>query len=239
MCLRSRKANGELDRFVYSASHDLKAPLSTIRGLTTLMEIDKETPPQEFIQKIKKQTDTMEKFIQDVVNYSRNSRTDVKFEWIDICQLINDLHQSFIYYENADKIAFENHVQPGQMVHSDPYRLRVILNNIISNAFRYSDLSKDKPFIAISFQTDPKGQQQIIVEDNGIGIEQKHLPKLFSMFYRASTVSNGSGLGLYIAMESARKINCGLEVHSEYRKGTVFTLIFPRQIAAEAGRLTS
>lgn len=233
------KANEELDRFVYSASHDLKAPLSTIRGLATLMEIDKETPPQEFIQKIKRQADTMDKFIQDVVNYSRNSRAEVKLEMIDVWKLINDIHQTFMYFENADKIVFENCIEPNRNVYSDIYRLRVILNNLISNAFRYSDLSKDKPYIKITFHTIPNGQHQIMIEDNGIGIEKEHIPKLFNMFYRSSTVSNGSGLGLFIAIESARKINGSLEVKSEYGKGTIFTLNIPGAIAEEATNLTA
>jgi signal transduction histidine kinase len=226
------KINEELDRFVYSASHDLKAPLSNIKGLVTLMEIDKDTSQQEFILRIKKQIETMSSFIQDIVDYSRNSRVDLKLEWINLHELINDIHHSFLYFENAGSIKFENNVHPKQLVYSDQYRLRVILNNIISNAFKYADLSKNESFIKISCQK-TTGEHQVIIEDNGRGIAKEHLPKVFDMFFRASSVSKGSGLGLYIAMESARKINCSLEVQSVHGQGTIFTLSLPQQQMAE------
>jgi signal transduction histidine kinase len=172
----------------------------------------------------------MEKFIDDIVNYSRNSRTELKLEWINICQMINDLQQSYAYFENANKIAFDNCIQANEVVYSDQYRLQVILNNIISNAFKYSDMSKSNPFIKISCLN--HCGHQIIIEDNGKGIENEYLPKIFDMFYRASTGSNGSGLGLYIAMESARNINCRLEVESEYGNGTLFKINIPEYVSA-------
>jgi signal transduction histidine kinase len=222
-----KKINEELDRFVYSASHDLKAPLSTIGGLVNLMEMDKYQPHSELTEKIKKQIQAMQNFINDIVHYSRNSRAEVEWELINLNQLINDIHHSLLHFENADKVTFNNNVAPDYLIKSDEHRLKVILSNIIGNAFKYADLNKVTPSIEISFHQKEHGSEIQIV-DNGQGIRSEHVSKLFSMFYRASSTSKGSGLGLYIAMESAKKMNWSIGAMSEFGKGTVFTIHIPQ-----------
>jgi signal transduction histidine kinase len=224
------KANKELDRFVYSASHDLKAPLSSIQGLLSLLEFDKTTPAEDYIREIKKQAEQMRSFIQDIVHYSRNSRADTAFESVDLYDLINEVQKSFLHYENAGKIHFEIEVEKPCLVFSDRYRLKVILSNLISNAIKYTDLRKDQPFVRVTVKNSDD-QHCIIIEDNGIGIEKSHLPRLFDMFYRASSNSQGSGLGLYIARESTQKINGTLDVQSEFGQGTKFILGLPVHVA--------
>jgi signal transduction histidine kinase len=221
-----RKTNEELDRFVYSASHDLRAPLSSIHGLVNLMAIDNQTPKDEFIGKIKRQISNMETLMRDIVNYSRNSRSEVLYESFNLHEIVNDVHSFFSHYENAEHILFENKIPLNQLISSDAFRLRVILNNLISNAVKYADVTKEKSFISVSVHTE-NGTQQIRIEDNGIGISADHLPKIFDMFYRASSASKGSGLGLYIALESAQKMNYKIEVESVFKKGSIFKINIP------------
>lgn len=222
-----KKTNQELDRFVYSASHDLKAPLSTILGLVNLMEMDKYQPHTEFTLMIKNQIHGMQKFIDDIVDYSRNSRVEVDMEIINLSLLINEIRHSFLHFDNSEKITLKNNVAENCQITVDKHRLQIILNNIIGNAFKYADLMKENPSIEItSHQRGNDFEIQII--DNGQGIREEYIPKLFNMFYRASETSKGSGLGLYIAMESARKMNWSIDVKSEYGKGTVFTIHIPQ-----------
>jgi signal transduction histidine kinase len=221
-----RKANEELDRFVYSASHDLRAPLSSIHGLVNLMAIDEQTPKDEFIKKIKRQIVNMETLMSDIVNYSRNSRSELYYESFDLHEMVNDVYIFLSHYENAEYISFENKIPLGQPIKSDVFRLRVILNNLISNAIKYADATKEKSFISVSVHIE-NGTQQIRIEDNGIGISADHLPKIFDMFYRASSTSKGSGLGLYIAVESAQKMNYKIEAESIFTKGTIFKINIP------------
>jgi signal transduction histidine kinase len=222
-----RKTNEELDRFVYSASHDLRAPLSSIHGLVNLMDMDNQTPKDEFIEKIKRQISNMETLMRDIVDYSRNSRSEVNYESIDLHNMVNDVHNFFSHYENSEYILFENKIPLKQLIKSDAYRLKVILNNLISNAVKYADSTKEKSFIYVSFHTIEEETQQIRIEDNGVGISADHLPKIFDMFYRASSTSKGSGLGLYIAHESAQKMNYKIEVESVFKKGTIFKINIP------------
>jgi signal transduction histidine kinase len=224
-----KKTNEELDRFVYSASHDLRAPLSNIKGLANLMMIDPITPKQEFIKRIENSAKEMEKFIRNIEHYSRNSRIELNIEPLDLPSLINDIIKSLSHYDNALKVSIENEVPSGSMINTDGYRLRVILNNLITNAIKYADLSKEKPFVKISLIPE-NGYCSLNVEDNGIGIEQEHHPKVFDMFYRASTQSQGSGLGLYIVKESADKMRYQISIKSELGKGSVFSLRIPSSL---------
>jgi signal transduction histidine kinase len=220
-----KKTNEELDRFVYSASHDLRAPLSNIKGLTNLMAIDLETPKEEFIKRIENSANQMEIFIRDIEHYSRNSRMELTIESIDLHSLVNDIIKSLSHFDNALKVSIENEVPSVSIVTADNYRLRVILNNLITNAIKYADLSKERPYVKISL-TNENGYHLIKITDNGIGIKEEHQQKVFNMFYRASSASKGSGLGLYIVKESADKMKGEVSVQSEYRKGSVFSLRF-------------
>ncbi len=220
-----RKANQELDKFVYSASHDLRAPLTSIKGLVNLMEMDDLVARDEYVPKIKGQISKMETFMRDVVDYSRNSRQDVKLEEIDLFVMVNDIVKSLSFFDGAHAIVFEVNIKNDQLITSDEYRLGVILNNLISNSIKYANFKSD-PFVKISY-SENGNRNCITIEDNGIGIAEAHLPKIFDMFYRASTVSKGSGLGLYIAVESAQKLNYKINVSSKLNEGTTFIIEIP------------
>jgi signal transduction histidine kinase len=96
-------------------------------------------------------------------------------------------------------------------------RLKVIFNNLISNAIRYS--SKENPKIEITVKV-KENTAEIIVADNGIGIEEEHLPNVFKMFYRATEKNTGSGLGLYIVKESIDKLKGTITINSKENEGT-------------------
>lgn len=219
-----KKTNEELDRFVYSASHDLRAPLTGISGLVNLMEVDKETPHEFIIEKIKAQIGTMESFISDIVNYSRNSRLNVSIEPVHLHELVAEAFKTLSHFNNAPNISLENKIDRNLVINTDLYRLRVVLSNLIANAIKYTDLTKSNPFVSVSFKHDGN-KRVVLIEDNGIGIEKDHLPKIFEMFYRASFSSRGSGLGLYIVQESIKKLNYKIEVQSFLGVGTTFSIV--------------
>ncbi len=221
------KTNEELDRFVYSASHDLKAPLSSIKGLVTLMELENAVFDTKYTTKIKERITVMESFIKDIVQYSRNSRVETKLEQIELHSTIEEVLDSLSHFDHAAQIAISNDVPQGVSINADSYRLKVILNNIITNAIKYADLDKENSQIKISHSVSNQ-IGKLRIEDNGIGIEQPHLSKIFDMFFRASHKSDGSGLGLYIAAESAKKMNYDIDVESMIGVGTVFYIIINR-----------
>jgi PAS domain S-box-containing protein len=225
-----QKANQELDLFAYSVSHDLRAPLTRILGLISLMEIEKS--PENMGQLIHLQRKSVEKldsFICDILHLSRNARQEVKQEKVDWKEVIEE---SFESHQSAGQLCKMEHfyqIQDGDIpFFSDIHRIKIILNNLISNAIRYSKPDLRKSFVKVNVQADSK-EAIISIEDKGIGIKKEHLTRIFEMFYRATDENNGSGLGLYIAKESARKLGGSIEVQSVFGEGSTFTVRIPNQ----------
>ncbi|HZG01667.1 MAG TPA: HAMP domain-containing sensor histidine kinase, partial [Chitinophagales bacterium] len=109
---------------------------------------------------------------------------------------------------------------------SDPGRISVLLNNLISNAIRYQNPNVDKPYVDIAVETTADAAF-IVVKDNGIGIDKAQQSKVFDMFYRVSQNSVGSGLGLYIVKETVEKLQGKIDLKSEPGTGTAFTIVLP------------
>ncbi|MEM8568759.1 MAG: HAMP domain-containing sensor histidine kinase, partial [Bacteroidota bacterium] len=220
------KANTELDRFVYSASHDLRAPLASIRGLVSLMEMEKVVSNNDYTSKITSRITVMESYINDIVHYSRNARVEVSPEAVNLHAIVSGIVSSLDHFDNASDLKIGNYIDSKLTLNTDPYRLKVILSNVIANAIKYADLKKDVPFVKISMvRVDTS--MELRIEDNGIGIDKMHLHSIFDMFYRASQESYGSGLGLYIAVEAAEKLKYKIEVESEINHGTCFKIKIP------------
>jgi PAS domain S-box-containing protein len=221
------KINKELDSFVYKASHDLRAPLTSILGLVNLADKYSDTNPAlvEYFNHIRKSVTKLDEFVKELIDHSRNIRLAVKIEAINFQELIEDVFQNLNYMEAASLIKRHIEITSNSVFHSDKTRLKVIFSNLIANAIRYHHLPND-PFIKITVDNNNK-EAVIFVEDNGKGIEAHHLDKIFDMFYRATDDKSGSGLGLYIVKETIEKLKGSIEVTSKYGKGTFFKITIP------------
>jgi signal transduction histidine kinase/ligand-binding sensor domain-containing protein len=223
-----KKINGELDKFVYSVSHDLRAPLSSMLGIVKISKEDADEPVLvQHLGMLENSINKLDGFIQDILDYSRNSRLEVKKEEINFNQLIKDI-TDHLKYIGSDKKMVEIKVEVNTPVpfHSDRSRLNVILNNLISNAIRYQDATSDERFVKIKVDTSDT-ETNIVVWDNGIGISKEQHEKIFGMFYRVSENSVGSGLGLYLVKETVDKLKGHVTVESELGKGSAFHVHIP------------
>lgn len=227
-----RKTNSELDRFVYSTSHDLRAPLTSLLGLINILDenmLPTEFDQKELIEMMKLSITKLDNFIEDIINYSRNSRMEVEKDEINFKELINESRQSLKYMKGDSGLKINVEVdQIGKFI-SDRMRILVNMNNLISNAIKYHDKTKPNPHVNITVHSDAL-KAIVTVEDNGIGIADDKQEKIFDMFYRATKLSKGSGLGMYIAKETQRKLNGTITVASKLDKGTTFTVIIPNLI---------
>jgi len=127
---------------------------------------------------------------------------------------------------NAQNIHKNINIKQYEKFVSDPRRISVVINNLISNAIKYADPSKEQQEITISI-TVADSMAVIEVADNGIGIEEQHLDKIFTLFYRATSRTTGSGLGLYIIKETVEKLNGYITISSKKGKGTVIKITVP------------
>ncbi|NJB71448.1 PAS domain S-box-containing protein [Saonia flava] len=227
--LELKKTNSELDRFVYSASHELRAPLTSVMGLIhiTLMEEDK----PELIEKLNMMGNSLKRldnFIKDIIQYSRNSHLKVNLEKINFENLIKESLENLWYLENRSDIQIETNLNDSVDFVSDKKRISVLLDNFISNAIKYHNIEQPNPTIWIKIKTS-KTKAIIEIHDNGPGIPDEHLDKIFNMFYRVSSKIMGTGIGLFIVKEIVDKLNGSIKVESKPDDGTKFIITLPNQ----------
>jgi signal transduction histidine kinase len=223
------KINKELDSFVYSVSHNLRAPLMSVLGLLNLARMDDAEVNDamgSYFAMMEKSINKLDDTLKEILDYSRNARSDIKIEKVDLKNLIDEGFERLKYVEGSDAIEKRIQVEEKFPLYSDPYRITVILNNLISNAIKYRDPAKEKSFISIQAVIEEK-KAKIIFEDNGIGIAENMLPKVFDMFYRATDKSDGAGLGLYIVKETMDKLGGNIEITSKAEQGVIFTIEIP------------
>jgi signal transduction histidine kinase len=223
------KANSELDKFVYSVSHDLRAPLSSMKGVIEISEEETRDPLMlEHFGLLKGSIKKLDEFIQDILEYSRNSRMEIKKQEINFKEMLDEITNDLKHMSsnNERQVSINYEINNQQPFISDKGRVSILLNNLISNAIRYQNPETDKPCVDVEINmTDTK--TGIVVKDNGIGISNENQQKIFDMFYRVSENSIGSGLGLYLVKEIVDKLEGKIEIESELGKGTAFSVEIP------------
>jgi signal transduction histidine kinase len=225
------KINKELDSFVYSVSHNLKAPLSSVLGLINLAKMEDERHGNLFnnyFSMMERSIHKLDDTLQEIIEYSRNNRKELVVEQIDFEKLINENIERLAYMPGAETITRTVNIRSASPFYSDSYRISVILNNLISNAIKYADSRKPSQFIKID--VDITATSAIMTfEDNGIGIQKEYIDKVFDMFFRATVQKEGAGLGLYIVKEAIEKLQGEISIKSEAGQGTVFTIVLKNQ----------
>lgn len=218
-------ANKELDRFVYSVSHDLSAPLKSIMGLVNISRMEKDDAElRHYFNNIETSVHKLEAFIGEILDYSRNERQEVSLENINLTNLCQEILDNLRFQEGFDKIQISLEGIDNFSLITDKMRLKIILNNLLSNAVKFQKIiANEPPFITVTAKA-LATHYSIYVEDNGEGIPPEARERIFDMFFRGTPRANGSGLGLYIAREAAEKINGKLTVESVYGKGSLFHL---------------
>jgi PAS domain S-box-containing protein len=212
--------NAELDRFVYSVSHDLRAPISSVLGLLQLHRLSED--PEERLRLIEMEERSMQRmdnFIRDILDYSRNKRLAVRKDLINWENLIQQTFEQYAFVEGSQDIEKEIVIQAPTPFYSDEDRLSVILNNIVYNSLRYYNPNQPSPKVSVLVNVGAN-EAEIRVIDNGIGIKEEHQQKVFEMFYRATERKSGSGLGLYIVRDTVRKLRGSVWLHSKFGEGT-------------------
>jgi signal transduction histidine kinase len=222
---RLSETNQELDNFVYRSSHDLTAPLKSIRGLIELSRLEKDS--KKYLDLMEESLLRLEDFIQTVMSYSRNNKQQVSMETLNFGNLIKEVFQDLKFIKGANKIEAKMEFENDLNIKSDKRKLNIILYNLVSNAVKYHNYEQKNPYIQIKARK-VNGGLKFSVIDNGMGIAPEHKERIFEMFFRASEKSEGSGLGLYIVKEAVEKLNGKIRVISETGKGTRFELEFPQ-----------
>jgi len=222
-----KKINAELDNFVYRVSHDLRSPLLAIKGIFSLIfsgdGIDEET--EEYLQLADASVNRLDDTIQEILEYSRNSRLEVKLESFNVEDIIQDIYNDLKFSSEKD-VDFKMNIEGDSVIYSDKARIKVLFKNLIGNSFKYRKKNNTDAFVHFEMKNS-ETEITFKVIDNGEGISKHSIGKVFDMFYRGTSTSVGTGLGLYICKEVLMNLNGNIEVESELGKGTTMTVTLP------------
>lgn len=222
-----QKAYNELDKFAYSATHDMRGPILSVLGI---IDLSKNT---EDVGEIKSMLDMMENAMMKLDNYIQNlhdyysiRRGEVEIEDIHFPDLAKEVCDIYEVTSKMNNVRFTNTVTQTESFRSDDVSLKIILNNLLSNAFKYQQKGKDERYVELTIEV-LKGAAVITVKDNGIGIPENSINQIFNMFYRATNEEVGSGFGLYNVKDALGKLGGKIEVASKHGEGTTFTVTIP------------
>jgi signal transduction histidine kinase len=221
--------NAELDNFVYKVSHDLRAPLSSILGLVNLAKLPgNDDNPMDYINIIGQKVEALDNFISDVLSHSKNLKMEVTRAKVDFNTIISRTFTDLSYLDGASEMLVYRSIDEADFF-SDPWRISEIFRNLVSNAIKYKQATTGGSEVRVQITINNKFAQ-IKFSDNGIGIDEQNISRIFDMFYRATEQSTGSGIGLYIVKNAVEKLGGRITVESEVGSGTTFTILLPNLV---------
>jgi len=219
-----KKANRELDSFIYSTSHDLRAPVASVLGLITVAKGEvKDEAATNYLRLIEDRVVKLDRVISDILTISRVKKSELRYEIVDFNTLFADSISDVKVLAEGKNIDIRYMESSSNRFMGDYSLTKMVLGNLLSNAVKYHCPGKADPYIQVDFEK-TMGKVSFMVADNGEGIEKRHHDKIFDMFYRASERSQGTGLGLYIVKETLARIGGSVELHSKPGTGTTFKI---------------
>jgi len=218
--------------FVANVSHELKTPLTSIKGFVeTLLEgaLDEKENSRHFLEIIHEHTNRLDSLINDLLELSHIESREIKIdlEKLNLHGLSSKVIKGFTSQLNKKNIRIENNLDPDLMISADKDKIEQVITNLIANAVKFN---KNNGFIKV-YSQDVTGKNKIIVEDSGIGIPVKDLPRIFERFYRVDKARSrelgGTGLGLSIVKHIIELHKGSVGVESTEGLGSKFWFILP------------
>ena len=217
------EANQRLETFVYKASHDIKGPLKSIIGLTTIGQKDvKDEMAKTYFDHILHSTKKLDSLLMDLLMVTKVRQTELIKEVIDFEEMVGEILSSFENLPNYKTINITTEVSILNDFSSDKKMLHSVIQNLIENPIKYQDPTKSQSFLHIKINVNKAGHAELAFKDNGLGIKQDIQKNIFDMFFKANEKSNGTGLGLYIVKSTVEKLKGTIRLESEEGKGSTF-----------------
>jgi len=222
-----QSAYDELGKFAYSVTHDLRGPLLSVIGALDLAKtMDSLEELREIFGMMDDAVKKLDEFIKNTHEYYNLKRGKLVFEDINFNTIISDTAVLFRIAGRMDNVHFTSKVTQNETFVSDAITIKIILNNLLSNAFKFQRRAATDKYVDVNIEVS-NNKAILIVKDNGIGIHDTHISNIFTMFYRATSEEPGSGFGLYNVKDALNKLSGTIEVNSVINEGTTFTVTIP------------
>ncbi len=209
-----QKMHSEMNKFVYSLSHELRGPLMSIAGVAKLAKLEMaDIQVLEYFDMIEQSTDKLDDYIFKMLDFYRSTKMDHKLGPIDFNEIMEQQLKAYREKFGLEDFQVDVNIDQQEKFFSDDAKIRVILNNLFSNSVQFQDEDKDQKIIKVSIQVGQDGAE-ILIEDNGIGIENKYIEEVFDLFTRATDQNVGTGLGLYMVKEAVEQLGGKIDIDS-------------------------
>ena len=213
------------NKLVYNVTHDLRAPLSSLTGLISVLEREKDIAKlPEYTDMMRASIEQQDKFIQDVL-YAIKNGTEYRSEICNLNEIVNDVISQNSFSAEGKQMKFVNELEVSELK-CNSMGIKVIFNNLISNAIKYADFSKPEQWVKFKSYRTPK-HCVIEIEDNGLGIKPEQKNRIFNKFFKSGFNKKSMGLGLYFTKQAIEEMNGTITVKSFPGSGTSFIVSLP------------
>ena len=219
-----KKSNEALKSFAYSVAHDLRAPLRSIRGFGDILIEEYLTSLDEdgqfYLKKIISSADKMDKLILALLEFSRVSNQETSMDTVNLSDIVKEVIETYQQQEKPRDIHIS--IEEGLHTEGDPQLLRILLDNLLSNAWKYTGQT---PNASIQFGRKNINEQSVFfITDNGVGFDMKYAKKIFTPFQRLHDIEEfeGTGIGLSTAEQVVHRHYGEIWVEAEKGKGATF-----------------
>jgi PAS domain S-box-containing protein len=218
--------NQELETFIYRASHDLRGPLASIIGLANLskLEIQDETA-LKYLNMIGTGTEKLDYTLTELVKAMEIRNIEEFNNEINFETLVKEALIKFEFFPGYSRLKIKTNISIKKMIRSNRFILETILQNLIENSIKYQNHANSESFININIYQNNE-IINIVVEDNGLGIDQSIQEKIFEMYFRGVNDLKGSGLGLYLVKKGIEKLKGNIHLSSVKGEGSTFSIKF-------------
>jgi signal transduction histidine kinase len=223
--------NKELEAFSYSVAHDLRSPLITIDGFTQVLlenTVDSlDEPNRKHLERITTAVRRMHRLINDLLGLSKIVRAPLHSDTVDLSRVAREIIQNL--HDSAPARIADFTIAEGMVVHGDPGLLRIVLENLLSNAWKFT-ARQERAQIELGMGTDREGRTVYFVRDNGAGFDPKYAAKLFSPFQRLHSEAQfaGTGIGLATVQRIVHRHGGEIWAESAVNCGAGFYFTLPR-----------
>lgn len=227
--------------FIANVSHELRTPLTSIKGATELIIEDEQLPEpmrKRFLSIVMNESDRMTRIVKDLLVLSRlenrrmswkMSRFSIHSALSQVCDALNSEAQ-----DHGHTLTYDSTIPADEIIAADKERIEQVFTNLIGNSIKYTP-NGGKIEVKASMAKEEKYSYKITVSDNGIGIPEENLPRIFERFYRVDKARNsdvgGTGLGLSISKEIVDAHHGDISITSHKGEGTTVTVLLPSETA--------
>ncbi len=224
--LELENLNNILNSIIYAVTHDFRAPILAVKALAYLVKSGLEINERNdlLFNLIKTSITKLDDQIIDIHNYLQNSKLEIGFTEVNISEIAENAFE-MVRYSVPYPIVFKVEMHQKTPFITDFHRIKIVINNLISNAVKYSRKTTNA-FVNIKVVIDDENCH-FTVSDNGDGISEMYVDKVFDIYFRASNKTGGTGLGLFICAEIIKKLGGKIEVKSVLGEGSSFSVTVP------------